>query len=318
MWEWSATVPIDYRLSGDYEPSGSQTRSLYERAKTAQWNAATDIDWSLPVEFGLPLPDDSPFAMASFEESPFAKYGRRGMDMFRWEVQSWMVSQFLHGELGALVVAGRLAGAMPDIDSKMFAASQAVDEARHVEVFSRYLQEKIPEPYPITSSLKSLLGDVLRDGRWDVTTLGMGIMVEALALAAFRLADRTFRDDLIRQITMMVARDEARHVSFGVLSLDGLYDQMTSAERAEREDLVLSSAQLMRRRFLLEDVWDRLGVSRGDGVAYATTNPLMVAYRRAIFARIVTALGRVGLLTDRVKAGLVALDLIAGASRLDR
>jgi hypothetical protein len=207
---------------------------------------------------------------------------------------------------------------MPDIDSKMFAASQAVEEARHVEVFSRYLQEKIPEPYPITSSLKSLLGDVLRDGRWDVTTLGMGIMVEALALAAFRLADRTFRDDLIRQITMMVARDEARHVSFGVLSLDGLYDQMTSAERAEREDLVLSSAQLMRRRFLLEDVWDRLGVSRGDGVAYATTNPLMVAYRRAIFARIVTALGRVGLLTDRVKAGLVALDLIAGASRLDR
>jgi hypothetical protein len=309
--DWTVTTPVSTTLTWDYDHRLPLMERLYQRAKTAQWNADTDIDWSIEVPFGAPLPDDSPFAMASFESSPLASRGRKAWDEFRWELQSWMVSQFLHGEQGALVVACRLAQTLPELDNKLFAATQAVDEARHVEAFSRYLREKVPAPYPITPPLAALLNDILADSRWDVTALGMQIMVEALAMAAFRLASSTFHDDLIREITTLVARDEARHVSFGVMSLQGLYDQLTAAERGEREELVLEAASLMRRRFLLEDVWERMGVDRAAGVAYATSDKLMIRYRQTIFARIVPALGRIGLLTGRVRDGLDGLDLLS-------
>jgi hypothetical protein len=305
----TVTTTIETRLSWQYDKSGSPLESLYRRATAAQWDADRDIDWTQDVPFGERLPDDSPFAMAAFESSPLARRGRAAWDAFRWEVQCWMVSQFLHGEQGALVVAGRLVEAVPGLDAKAYAASQAGDEARHVAVFSRYLREKTPQPYPVTASLERLLVDILADSRWDVTALGMQIIVEALAMAAFRLADRTFHDDLIKHIARLVARDEARHVSFGVLSLASHYRELTAAERADREDLVLDAASLMRRRFLLEDVWDRLDVDRASGVAFAATNDLMVMYRRTMFSRIVPALARVGLLTARVRTGLAGLDL---------
>ncbi|QLQ35861.1 ferritin-like domain-containing protein [Micromonospora robiginosa] len=311
----SVTTPVPARLTWRYESEMPRVLALYERAKSAQWNATTDVDWSIPVPFGEPLPDDSAFAMASFEASPLAARGRPMWDTFRWELQSWMVSQFLHGEQGALVVAARLVEVVPDLDSKYYAASQAADEARHVEAFSRYLREKVPEPYPINPALAELLEDLLSDARWDITALGMQIIVEALAMAAFRLANSTFHDRLICDITRLVARDEARHVSFGVLSLEGIYAEMTSAERADREEMVLESASLMRRRFLLEDVWDRIEVDRDEGVDFAAHNELMIKYRQAIFARVVTALANIGLLTPRVRSGLERLDLIGFADR---
>ncbi|MDG4800820.1 ferritin-like domain-containing protein [Micromonospora sp. WMMD980] len=311
----SVTTPVPARLTWRYESEMPRVLSLYERAKSAQWNATTDVDWSIPVPFGEPLPDDSAFAMASFEASPLAARGRPMWDTFRWELQSWMVSQFLHGEQGALVVAARLVEVVPDLDSKYYAASQAADEARHVEAFSRYLREKVPEPYPINPALAELLEDLLSDARWDITALGMQIIVEALAMAAFRLANSTFHDRLICDITRLVARDEARHVSFGVLSLEGIYAEMTSAERADREEMVLESASLMRRRFLLEDVWERIEVDRDEGVDFAAHNELMIKYRQAIFARVVTALANIGLLTPRVRSGLERLDLIGFADR---
>jgi hypothetical protein len=308
---------VDANLTWDYRGTGERVRSLYERATQSQWRAS-DVDWRTEVPFGAPLPDDSAFAMSAFRASPLARHGRRMWDTFRWELQSWMVSQFLHGEQAALVVAGRLVEAVPDVESKLYAASQAVDEARHVDVFSRYLAEKVAEPYPISEPLRLMLTDILADSRWDVTALGMQIMVEALAMAAFRLADSTFHDDLIRQISRLVARDEARHVSFGVLALGGLYEQMTSAERAEREELVLESASLIRQRFLLDDIWRRLEVSRVEGTTFAADNELMVMYRQAIFSRVGHALGQIGLMTERVRTGLDGLGLLGFAERTGR
>jgi hypothetical protein len=309
------TTPVEARLTWRYESETPRVLSLYERAKNAQWNASTDVDWSIPVPFGEPLPDDSAFAMASFDASPLARRGRPMWDTFRWELQSWMVSQFLHGEQGALVVAARLVEVVPDLDSKYYAASQAADEARHVEAFSRYLNEKVPNPYPINPALGELLEDLLSDSRWDITALGMQIVVEALAMAAFRLANSTFHDKLICDITRLVARDEARHVSFGVLSLEGIYREMTRAELADREEMVLDAASLMRRRFLLEDVWHRIEVDHDEGVHFASHNELMIKYRQAIFAKVVTALSNIGLLTEKVRDGLEQLDLIGFADR---
>lgn len=311
----SVTTPVQAWLTWKYESESPTVLSLYERAKQAQWNATTDVDWSIDVPFGCPLPDDSSFAMASFASSPLARRGRPMWDTFRWELQSWMVSQFLHGEQGALVVAARLVEVVPDLDSKYYAASQAADEARHVEAFSRYLNEKVPEPYPITQPLRELLEDLLSDSRWDITALGMQIIVEALAMAAFRLAHSTFHDDLICDITRLVARDEARHVTFGVMSLSGIYREMTTAELADREDMVLEAAVLMRRRFLLEDVWERIEVDRAEGVEFAAHDDLMVKYRQAVFSKVISALNNIGLLTPRVRGGLEKLELIGFADR---
>ncbi|MFC4015944.1 ferritin-like domain-containing protein [Nonomuraea purpurea] len=311
----SVNVPVDARLTWKYESESPAIHALYERAKQAQWNASTDVDWSIDVPFGAPLPDDSTFAMTSFAASPMARFGRPMWDAFRWELQSWMVSQFLHGEQGAMVVAARLVEVVPDLDSKYYAASQAADEARHVEVFSRYLGEKLPHSYPITAPLRELLTDLLADTRWDITALGMQIVVEALAMAAFRLANSTFHDDLICDITRLVARDEARHVTFGVMSLQGVYGEMTSAELADREDMVLTSASLMRRRFLLEDVWERIEVDPQEGMDFAAHDALMIKYRQAIFSKVVSSLGNIGLLTPKVRDGLDKLDLLGFADR---
>jgi hypothetical protein len=298
-------------LDWTYAPTDPRLRRLYERGKRLQWNAATDIDWSLPVEFGAPLPP-------ALGQDTFPFGGRRSAatwDRFRWEFQAWMVSQFLHGEQGALVATARLVEAAPDLESKFCAASQVGDEARHVEVYTRYLDEKLGHAYPVNPSLEALLHDILTETRWDVIYLGMQIIVEGLAVAAFRMGAATFHDPLIARITDLVARDEARHVSFGVVALDGLYSSLTSRELAEREEFVLEAAALMRRRFLLEEIWDRMGVDRRAGVNYAERDPVMVLYRQVLFAKVVGSLKRLSLMTPRMHQRLAALSLLPpGAS----
>lgn len=305
----TVTASVGATLNWQYTDGSSRLHALYDKAKRSQWDVASDVDWTLDVPFGEPLATSAE-SLLSFHRSPLADRGCRANDRFRWELQSWMVAQFLHGEQAALVVAGRLVETLPDIDAKLCAASQAVDEARHVEAFSRYAREKLPDLYPVSPSLAALMRDVLADSRWDITTLGMQILVEALAMAAFRLANWTLHDDLIKRITSLVAGDEARHVSFGVLSLSDLYRELPAAELAEREDLVLEAAFLTRRRFLLAEVWERLDVPAETGAAFAVTEPTMIRYRQMLFAKIVGVLRNIGLLTDRVRGGLAELDLL--------
>lgn len=298
-----------FYLNWDYRTRAEKISSLYERAKGAQWDAQADVDWTIPVDFGGDLPEDSSFGLASFRSSPLAGGGKAAWTAFRWEFQSWMVSQFLHGEQGALIATARLTEEMPEIECKLYAASQVNDEARHVEVFSRYVNECLPDPYEVSSPLAALLKDLLTDSRWDITALGMQIIVEALAMAAFRTANATFNDDLIKQITALVARDEARHVSFGMLALRPVYSDLTAAERRDREEFVLTAAHLIRQRFLLEDIWERLDVPRQEGIEFALHSPLIITYCRTIFAKVVTALDHIGLLTDHVRDGIESMGL---------
>ncbi|MFI9388804.1 ferritin-like domain-containing protein [Kutzneria sp. NPDC052558] len=297
-------------LSWSYDAPTSRIAALYEAAKQAQWNASTDIDWSVPVPFGAPLPEGAAHAVGTFRASPLADRGRRTWDAFRWEVQSWMVCQFLHGEQAALVASARLAEVLPDVQAKLYAISQAGDEARHAEAFSRYVREHLPEPYPVSQALRSLFRDALGAREWDLTALAIQCLVEPIALAGFRLAGATFHDDLIKQVVAMIARDEARHVSFGVLLLKDVLPQMSSAEFAAREEFVLESVAAMHRRFLLGDVWERFGVDRARGAAFAVVDPGLVGYRQALFSRVIAMLAHIGLLTPRMVAGLDRLNLL--------
>ncbi len=316
---------VSTHFTWDYDQTRSALTKLYEKGKTAQWNATTDIDWSPEVVFGEPDPDMTDetrqmldqFMGFGSPDSPFANFNDDERVRLGWEFQTWMVSQFQHGEQGALVATARLVETVPDIDSKYYAANQVADEARHVEAYSRYLNEKLGHHYDISKPLESLLIDIMTEKRWDITYLGMQIMVEGLALAAFGLGNVLFRDPIIKQITDLVMRDEARHVAFGVLALQEFYPQLTSAELADREEFLLEATELMYQRFLLEQVWERVGIDVEAGKRYASTNPLMIIFRQMLFSKIVPNVNKLGLMTDRVRARFEELQVIQYADAPD-
>jgi hypothetical protein len=290
---------VETVLQWDYAASRPELSRLYEKAKGAQWNASLDLDWSRDVEFGSFMASSRVALGLDDLGSPI---GPETVEVFFRELQVWMASQFLHGEQGALLAAARIVETAPEIETKLFAASQVYDEARHVEAYRRYLDEKIgaEHRYGVNAGLDALLGDVLTDSRWDLTYLGMQILVEGLALATFGSAKFLFADALLSDITDAIMRDEARHVSFGVMALDGFYAQLTASELADREDFVVESCRLLHDRFYLGDVWEVIGVDRAGGEEFVRQHPLMAAFRRLLFSQILPNIGKLGLLTPRV------------------
>jgi hypothetical protein len=293
-------------MNFDYGTRFGRLRDLYERSKSAQWNASTDIDWSYDVAFGAPLSAGYGMRMAPFAASPGSPVPQELWNDFRWQYQAWMVNQFLHGEQGALLTTARLVETVPDMAAKVYAAAQVADEARHVEAYARYVDEKLRVTYPINPGLRTLMRDLLSESRWDIVYLGMQVIVEGLALAATRIASAGFGDPIITSITKMIARDEARHVSFGVIALQGLYQDMTSREYAEREAFLLEAIHLMSQRFLLREIWERMDIDPARGIQFACTDPMMVGFRQLLFRKVVQVLRQVDLLTVPIRDLMLA------------
>jgi hypothetical protein len=300
------TNSAEVRFAWDYAPSDARLRALYERSKAAQWNATTDIDWTAGVAtpghaglLGSCLPLERETSLVPAER----------WAALEWEFHSWMTSQFLHGEQGALLAAGRLVVMVPDLETKFLAAAQAADEARHVEAYSRYV-ELLGNMYPVDPGLERMLDTVTSENRWDIVFLGMQIIVEGLALAAFRFEHTRSFDPVIAQLTRLVAKDEARHVAFGLLALQEIYGGLTSREKAEREEFVKEAALLMSRRFRLAEVWERLDIDVHDGANYALRDQKMIDFRRPMFTKISVSLAKVGLLTPGVRTHLEQLQLL--------
>jgi len=216
----------------------------------------------------------------------------------------------MHGEQGALIVASQLVGAVPWIDAKYYAATQTMDEARHVEVFSRYLREKLEWEWPINPNLKRLLDIIVTDARWDFKFLGMQILVEGLAMAAFAQMFQLATEPLAKDLVHYVMKDESRHVAFGVLSLRDYYVDMPENERRDREDFVVEACQLMRDRLLAEEVAEYMGLNVGEVREVVLNSPVMKMFRQGLFARVVPNIKRLGLLTPRVRKGFEALEII--------
>ena len=187
------------------------------------------------------------------------KWGDKEWLDFGIQNRKWTLSQFLHGEQGALLCTAKITETVPWYDAKLYAATQVVDEARHVEVFARYLDEKLGGGYQVNAHLRMLLDDIINDSRWDMTYLGMQVMVEGLALAAFGFMHQMTEEPLLKQLLRYVMSDEARHVAFGVLSLKEVYDGMTDAEMKDRQEFAYEAAVRMRDRFMSQEVWERHG-----------------------------------------------------------
>ena len=294
----------------DYEVRREALLNLYEKGKRLQWNASTDIDWSIDVDPER-FPDFLSADVVNTLLSPPRKLEEKEFVRLRVHQLGWMLSQFLHGEQGALLATAQIVNTVPWLEAKFYAASQVIDEARHVEVYRRYLTEKLPFAFPVNPHLHTLLTQIIRDPRWDVTYLGMQIMVEGLALAAFGMMHfMNPHEHLLQQITSAVMRDEARHVAFGVLSLEDVYRQMTASELREREDFVIEAAHLMRDRLLMQEVWERLGYDLDVWTRWSIETPFMQAFRQLLFSKIVPNLRRLGLLTPHVREAFAKIGVL--------
>lgn len=286
----------------DYEKGARpQLAKLYEKAKGGQWNGETDLPWETPVDQEKDATEEynengGLDNLIDFSGTSVAKWDKPEWVKFNMEVQNWGLSQFMHGEQGALVCTAKIVETVPWIDAKYYAATQVVDEARHVEVFSKYLDTKLTGTYPINVHLRMLLDDIITDSRWDMTYLGMQIMVEGLALAAFGLTYQNTKDPLLKQLLRYVMSDEARHVAFGVLSLKEAYADMSEAELVERQEFAFEAALRMRDRFLQQEVWERMGANVAQIVPLLFEDPTRLEFRHLLFTKIVPNLKKLGLL----------------------
>src|SRR5438552_14850463 len=256
-------VSMDSIFDWEYALRRQNLLALYEKGKASSWNAS-DLAWSTEGDFAKKTRDMlGAGAGEIFDQllNPPHKLEPEVSVELNLNITAFMLSQFLHGEQGALLATAKIVQSVPWEEAKFYAANQVADEARHVEVYHRYLTEKLGISYGVNENLRQLLDAILCDPRWDVTFLGMQIMVEGLALAAFGVTRMQMADEpLIQDLIGRVMADESRHVAFGVLSLSDLYtNQITSAELKEREDFVIESTHLLRDRLLMEAVFERLG-----------------------------------------------------------
>jgi hypothetical protein len=256
------------------------------------------------------MPDEL-FALNGYAEDE--KMSKAEKAEIRRNSQAWGLSQFLHGEQGALVCTAKIVQQVPSIDAKFYAATQVMDEARHVEAFSRLLHEKYELVYPINPHLQSLIDDTLRDSRWDMTYLGMQVLIEGVALAAFGLLRDFATNPLAKSVTAYVMQDEARHVAFGRLALRDYYPQLTDHERDEREEFVVEGCYLLRDRFLGEEVWECLGLPVEECKDWVDRSELMKVYRTSLFSRIVPTIRDIGLWGPRVRKAYADMGILGYA-----
>jgi hypothetical protein len=300
-------IPSSHRAHFDwtYPSDQPEMAELYRRAKRGQWNGE-DLAWSTSVDPLDPtrpmLPDD--FLGWDRMEERGVKLDARERAQLRHSVVSWMLSQFLHGEQGALFAAAQVTESVQFFDGKYYGATQVMDEGRHVEVFHRYLDTKMNKLYQVNDNLFVIIDALMHDGRWDMKFLGMQIMVEGVALGAFSTLYRETSEPLLKELLRNVIQDESRHVHYGVLALrEHITKELSESERREREDWAFEVALLMRNRFLAYEVyeeWFEHRMSRAEWRGFMNSSPGMERFRHLMFGRMVPNLREIGLLSARI------------------
>ncbi len=297
---WDVPLAGDTRFNWEYDDGRDKLLSLYQKGKDKQWDSVKRIEWDLEVDpyDSLGLPDQ---AMAIYGTPYWDRMSEQNLRDLRRHLASWQFSQFMHGEQGAMITGARIVETVPDLDAKFYSATQTMDEARHVEIFSRFLHEKIGVIYPINTKLQQLLGDTLSDSRWDMPYLGMQVLIEGLALAAFGLLRDVTTKPLPKQILTYVMQDEARHVAFGRLALRDYYRQLSAAEIAEREAFVIEGCYLMRDRIRGIEVWENAGIPTDEAHRMLDESPYMQLFQSLLFSRIVPCVRDIGLWSDNIR-----------------
>jgi hypothetical protein len=292
----------------DYDSNIKPLRDLYEIAKKEQWNAATDIPWEIetdPAQVGdMSAPGAEPFdfVKALPKETQIELAKRRS---------AHLLSNFLHGEQGAMMICGQLVEVVPDMDGKLYASTQVVDEARHVEVFARYIQ-RLDHIYPIMPGLKALLNAVLTADLWQMKCVGMQVIAESLAMGAFKTMKEITGDEVLRKVFELTSQDEARHVSYGLIYMKDEIPKMNEPDRDRLEDFAWTAMTLLATTPQLEgkdrvdpvaQIYAELGIDpkkAADEIASKFRDPEYVKAQPNPFRDYAyPQLERVGLITER-------------------
>jgi hypothetical protein len=292
-------TPLTGSFNWDYDSANAKILRLYELGKAHNWNTTVDVDWDAPCDMSDFPSDPELSALKGFPE--YEALSREEQVSFAWKAHAQTMSQFLHGEQGALLVASQLVSCAPTADAKLYAASQTFDEARHVEVFNSYLRRRCRLVYPINKNLKALIDKVLADERWDLKFIGMQLIIEGLALAAFGAQIRTTRDPVLKQVLELVMRDEGRHVAFGVNYLEDWIKALPPQEIEDRAEFAYQACLVMRDRLFGMDVIREYGFDEEAARKHILDSTVIGLFRELLFERIIPNLKRVGLLTDRMR-----------------
>ena len=310
--QWKFDGNVEILFNWEYEDGSASLLDLYDKGKKQQWDASKRLDWSLELNRDNPmeLKDE---AISIYETDYWRKMTDKEKAWLRLHLQANSISQFLHGEQGALIATSKIVETVPDMNAKFYAATQVMDEARHVESYKRLIHEKFKAAYPITDSLKNLLEQTLTDRRWDMTYLGMQVLIEGLALAAFQRIRDTAKNNLAGAVNAYVMQDEARHVTFGRMALREYYPHISDAERAEREEFVVEALYFMRDRFNQGEVWMRSGLPVKEMLEHAYHSGAMQQFRTRLFTRIVPILKEIGLFGPKVQKALGEMGVLGYA-----
>lgn len=322
--DWKVTMtpddlyrnPMEIAWTFDYLLSGDKVEDLYRRAKQNQWDSDQLLPWDTPVDPSKPLIDNR---SDTFHRMPFFKrLSKSQQETFTAHSTAQLLSQFLHGEQGALMTAACVTHSVPDATAKLYAATQTMDEARHVEVYARYC-DKIAIVYPMSPWLKQLIDATLKSDRYEKIMVGMNMIVEGLALGAFNNMYRTTQCELLKQLTFNVMRDESRHVSFGHAYLGPLLAKLPEDEVEDIADFAFQAVYILASNttggtgasrvdpgFL--EVLDNSGIDHDDffkGIAEAEelgiAQELPPGQIHSLKDLMMPALARVGLLTPTVR-----------------
>ena len=306
---WKFQGAGETTFTWDYDAASEDLLKLYAKGKQQQWDAEKRIDWSLDVDPDDPMQmDDS--VVPLFGTPLWNRMSDKQRSELRYHSQVFNLSNFLHGEQGALICAARIVQDVPTIESKFYAATQVMDEARHVEAYRRLLTEKFKFVYPISKPLKTLIEQALTDKRWDFTYLGMQVLIEGLALVAFQRIRDYSKNPLCQAVNAYVMQDEARHVAFGRLALRDYYPQLTEAERREREEFVVEGCYHLRDRFNSPEMWERLNIDVKDALREVDGSEGQIRFRKRLFSRIVPIVKDIGLWSDRVRKVFAEMQVI--------
>jgi hypothetical protein len=296
-------APLELHWTWDYGSEVAELRALYEKGKQGQWNATSDVDWDAPVS-----KDDW---MLSPEASMLANLCKlMGKDeatqkAAAFDELAFTVSQLLHGEQAALQLCGQLTNVCDKMDQKFYAASQVIDEARHVEVFARFLSEKMGTIYPVGSTLKVLLEMLLQAEGMQKKTLGMQTLFEGMAVGIMGLMRQECRNPLFSDILARVEGDEARHAAFGVLTMRRVVKEATQAEMAEMEDWsfgILEALNANQQLDMLKLLGPKYGIEPEVTTQMVTSMPNFAEFNSIIYTHtVVPNLRKLGLVTERTE-----------------
>ena len=320
--QWKVDGQTTTAFTWEYEDGNDDLLRLYAKGKKQQWDAAERLDWSQDIDPDNPM-GMSDRTIAIYGTDLWNRLDEKERVHIRRNLQAHSLSQFMHGEQGALIATAKIVQTVPSYEAKFYAATQVMDEARHVEAYSRLLHENFKLAYPITPTLAKLLEATITDRRWDMTYLGMQILIEGLALAAFQRIRDTASNPLAAAVNAYVMQDESRHVAFGRLALRDYYPQLSEAERDEREEFVVEACYQMRDRFTQREVWDNLGLPVEECIRFAMESDTMRQFRTRIFTRIVPTVKDIGLWGPRVRKaygdmGVLDLAEVDAEALLDR